>query len=197
MSKYDVIIVGAGPAGLFASYELLKQDKKKKILLIDKGKRVEKRKPNEVMCGIGGAGTFSDGKLTLTANLSHEKAFHLIAKGKYQKILDYVDGIFTDFGVNSPYYPKKTKDLEELIREATINDVELIVRKARHVGTDGLTAVILMMEKFLLEKGVEIKERTEIVDIVVKKGKVCGVKTKKRRDLLFRYCSLSPWKNQY
>jgi len=179
MSKYDVIIVGAGPAGLFASYELLKRDKKKKILLIDKGKRVEKRKPNEVMCGIGGAGTFSDGKLTLTANLSHEKAFHLIAKGKYQKILDYVDNIFTDFGVNSPYYPKKTKDLEELIREATINDVELIVRKARHVGTDGLTAVILMMEKLLLEKGVEIKERTEVVDIVVKKGKVCGVKTKK------------------
>jgi len=179
MSKYDVIVVGAGPAGLFSCYEILKNDKKKKILLIDKGKRVEKRNPKEVMCGIGGAGTFSDGKLTLTANLSHEKAFHLIAKGKYQKLLDYVDQIFTDFGVNSSYYPKKTEELENLIREATINDVELIVRKARHVGTDGLKAVILKMEKHLLEKGVEIMDRVEVTDVVIKKGKVCGVETKK------------------
>ena len=179
MSKYDVIVVGAGPAGLFSCYELLKKDSKKKILLIDKGKRVEKRNPKEVMCGVGGAGTFSDGKLTLTATLSHEKAFHLISKSKYQKILDYVDQTFTEFGVDAPYFPKRTKDLEELIREATINDVELIVRKARHVGTDGLKAVILKMEKYLLEKGVEILDGVEVTDVVVKKGKVCGVETKK------------------
>jgi uncharacterized FAD-dependent dehydrogenase len=89
MFKYDVIVVGAGPAGLFSCYELLKGKKKRRILLIDKGKKVEERKPNEVMCGIGGAGTFSDGKLTLTATLSH-KNFHLISKEKYQKIPDYV-----------------------------------------------------------------------------------------------------------
>ena len=179
MSKYDVIVVGAGPAGLFSCYELLKSKKKRKILLIDKGSKVEKRKPNELMCGIGGAGTFSDGKLTLTANLSHEKAFHLISKSKYQKILDYVDETFTNFGVTSPYYPKQTKELDELIKEATINDVELVVRKARHVGTDGLKEVILKMEKYLLEKGIEILEKTEVTDIVVKNGKVTGVKTKK------------------
>ena len=76
MSKYDVIVVGAGPAGLFACYELLKSHKDIKIALIDMGNRIENRKPNEVMSGIGGAGTFSDGKLHLTAYLSHEKAFH-------------------------------------------------------------------------------------------------------------------------
>jgi len=178
MSKYDVIIVGAGPAGLFSCYELLKGKKKRKILLIDKGKRVEKRKSSEVMCGIGGAGTFSDGKLTLTANLSHEKAFHLISKSKYQKILDYVDERFTEFGVTAPYFPKYTEELDNLIKEATLNDIELIIRKARHVGTDGLRNVILKMEKYLLEKGVEIKDQTEVVDIVVKKDKVSGVKTK-------------------
>ncbi len=179
MSKYDVIIVGAGPAGLFSCYELLKSKKKRKILLIDKGKRVEKRKPNEVMCGIGGAGTFSDGKLTLTATLSHEKAFHLISQNKYQKILNYVDEVFTEFGVTAPYFPKYTKELDKLVREATINDIELIVRKARHVGTDGLKNVILKIEKYLLEKGVEIKDQTEVTDIVIKKGKISGVKTKK------------------
>ncbi len=179
MFKYDVIVVGAGPAGLFSCYELLKGKKKRRILLIDKGKKVEERKPNEVMCGIGGAGTFSDGKLTLTATLSHEKAFHLISKEKYQKILDYVDKTFTDFGVVSEYYPKQTNELDDLIKEATINDVELVIRKARHVGTDGLKEVIFKMEKYLLGKGVDIKDRTEIDDIVVKAGKVMGVKTKK------------------
>ena len=128
MSKYDVIIVGAGPAGLFASYELLKRKKGIKIALLDMGKRLEKRKSSEVMSGIGGAGTFSDGKLHYTADLSHEKAFHLISKPKYQKILDCVDEIFKEFGVNSEYYPKMTPEYDELIRDAILNDIELVVR---------------------------------------------------------------------
>ena len=82
--KYDFIVVGAGPAGLFACYDLLRASKKSKIALVEMGKRMGKRRRNEVMSGFGGAGTFSDGKLTLTANLSHEKAFHLINKNKYQ-----------------------------------------------------------------------------------------------------------------
>jgi len=95
MKQYDYILVGAGPAGMFACNEILKKDPKGKIALIDMGKKIEEREPNEVMIGIGGAGTFSDGKLTLTANLSHEKAFHLISKFEYQKILDYVDKSFS------------------------------------------------------------------------------------------------------
>lgn len=75
MSKYDIIIVGGGPAGLFACYELIKSESKLKIALIDMGKTLNKRIPTEVMSGIGGAGTFSDGKLHFTADLSHEKAF--------------------------------------------------------------------------------------------------------------------------
>lgn len=104
MKRYDYLIVGAGPAGLFACYELLKKGKKN-ILLIDLGKRIEDRKAKDVMVGIGGAGTYSDGKLTLTANLSHEKAFHLISKFQYQKILDYVDSIFNKFEVDPELIP--------------------------------------------------------------------------------------------
>ena len=66
--NYDVLVVGAGPAGMFACYELLKKRKKLKIALIDMGHRIEKRKPSEVMSGFGGAGTFSDGKLHLVSN---------------------------------------------------------------------------------------------------------------------------------
>jgi uncharacterized protein len=175
--KYDVIVVGAGPAGLFACYTLLQKRKKMKIALLDMGKRLGKRKPSEVMCGIGGAGTFSDGKLTLTATLSHEKAFHLLPRTKYQKILDHVDSVLTDFGVDSEYYPKKNKNLEKLILQSEINDVELVVRKARHVGTDKLKKVIFNFQEYLLEKGIELFDQTQVKDLLVKDGKIQGVKT--------------------
>ncbi len=179
--KYDVIVVGAGPAGLFACYSLLQKRKKLKIALVDMGKRLGKRKPNEVMCGVGGAGTFSDGKLTLTANLSHEKAFHVLARSKYQKILDYVDSVLTDFGVDSEYYPKDNNNLKNLIFESEKNDVELVVRKARHVGTDKLKKVIFNFQEYLLKNGVKLYDETEVKDLLVKDDKIQGVKTTKEQ----------------
>jgi hypothetical protein len=176
--QYDVVIVGAGPAGLFACYSLLQKKSKLKIALVDRGKIIGKRKPQEVMCGIGGAGTFSDGKLTLTATLSHEKAFHILPKGKYQKVLDYVDKILTEFGVDSEYYPKENKNLQKLVFEAQKNDVELVVRKARHVGTDKLKKVILNFQEYFLEKGVDIYDECEVEDLLLKEGKLKGVKLK-------------------
>lgn len=192
MSKYDVIIVGAGPAGLFACYELLKSDKKLKIALLDMGNKLSKRKPLEVMSGIGGAGTFSDGKLHFTADLSHEKAFHVLAKAKYQKVLDYVDTIFTEFGVDSEYYPKMTPNYDELIREAVLNDIELVIRKARHVGTDKLKKVMENFESYLEEAGVEIFDRTEVEDLIVRNNKVRGVLTKKKKELISDIVLLAP-----
>lgn len=175
MNRNKYIIVGAGPAGMFASHEILKKNPKAKITLIDMGKRIENRKPAEVMIGIGGAGTFSDGKLTLTANLSHEKAFHLITKGEYQKILDYVDTLFTNFGVDSDYYPKETDEFRSLVEGAQINDIELVTRKARHVGTDKLKKFVEKFQEYLIEKGVEILDEKKVEDIIVKDGNVQGV----------------------
>ena len=192
MSNYDVIIVGAGPAGLFAAYELLKHNSNTKICLIDMGNKISNRLPSEVMSGVGGAGTFSDGKLHFTANLSHEKAFHLIQKNEYQKILDYTDEIFTQFGVDSEYFPKHTTDLEKLISDATINDIELIIRKTRHVGTDNLKKVIEKFEKYLVEKGVDIKDKTEIVDLVIEKKKIKGVITSKNKTIFANNILLAP-----
>jgi uncharacterized FAD-dependent dehydrogenase len=177
--KYDVIVVGAGPAGLFACYSLLQKRKKLKIALVDRGKRLDKRKPSEVMCGVGGAGAFSDGKLTLTANLSHEKAFHILPRTKYQKVLDYVDSVLTDFGVDSEYYPKENEDLKNLVYEAEKNDVELVLRKARHVGTDKLKKVIHNFQEYLLENGIDLHDEMEVKDLIVQKGKIQGVKTSK------------------
>lgn len=191
--KFDTVIVGAGPAGLFACYEIIKKNPKCKIALVDMGSRIEDRKPSEVMIGVGGAGTFSDGKLTLTATLSHEKAFHLISQHNYQDILDYVDDIFNSFGVDSEYFPKETPELKKLIEESQINDVELVLRKARHVGTDKLKMFVEKFQGYLIEKGVELIDRTTIKDILVgKKGEVIGVVTDKGKEILGKTVLLSP-----
>jgi len=166
--KYDVIIVGAGPAGMFAAYELIKNSPKKKIALIEMGEKIENRDRKNVMHGVGGAGTFSDGKLTLTANLSHEKTFHLINQSDYQVILDYVDDILTDFGVDSDYYPKSNDEARNLVEDAQRNGIELVIRKTRHVGTDKLTKVMESFQNFLIKKGVVLLDRTEVKDLVFK-----------------------------
>ena len=181
--NYDVIVVGAGPAGLFACYELIQQKKGLKIALIDMGKRMGKRKPNEVMSGFGGAGTFSDGKLHYTGVLSHEKAFHLISKKKYQEILNHVDDIFTKFGVDSEYYPKKNDELERLITESKINDVDLVVRKTRHVGSDKLQQVMMKYQEYLLENNVDILDKTEVKDLIVERKRIKGVVVGKKNIL--------------
>jgi uncharacterized protein len=183
LMNFDVIIVGAGPAGLFACYELIQQKKNLKIALVDMGSRMGKRKPEEVMSGFGGAGTFSDGKLHFTALLSHEKAFHLTSRRKYQKILDNVDEIFTNFGVDSEYYPSGNEELEELITDAHKNDIELVVRKTRHVGTDKLKKIMTKFQKYLLENNVEIIDKTEVTDIIVEKGKAKGIRIGRKKIL--------------
>ncbi len=174
---YDLIIVGGGPAGLFAAYELSKYSNKR-ILLVEKGKSIEKRERKEAMCGIGGAGTFSDGKLHFTPVLSHEKILGLYNIEEYQKYLDYVDAIFTDFGVDADYYPKNKKKVQEFVDRCKRNSVHLFVRKTRHVGSDKLPLIIKNFEKYLIEKGVEIKSETTVTEIIIEgnecKGVICG-----------------------
>ncbi|MBT3985068.1 FAD-dependent oxidoreductase [archaeon] len=172
---YDVIIVGGGPAGLFAAYELAVKSNKT-VLLIEKGKGIETRGKNEVMCGIGGAGTFSDGKLHFTPCLSHEKMLDLYSVAEYQEYVDYVDKLFSEFGVTAEYYPKDSKKVQELVDRCKRNSIHLFVRKIRHVGSDKLPKVIGNFEKFLREKGIEIKTEKVVTDLIVEEGVCKGVK---------------------
>ena len=177
---YDVIIVGGGPAGLFAAYELA-TNSNKSVLLIEKGKGIETRKKSEVMCGIGGAGTFSDGKLHFTPCLSHEKMLDLYSVAEYQEYIDYVDKLFSEFGVNAEYYPKDSNVVQGLVDRCKRNSIHLFVRKIRHVGSDKLPRVIGNFENYLKEKNVEIRTETTVDDIIIEGGICKGVKVSGER----------------
>ncbi len=167
MNTYDIIIVGAGPAGLFAAYELVNKKPELKVCLIELGNLIRNRQRTEVMSGVGGAGTFSDGKLHYTPVLSHEKMLHLFNQEEYQIYLDRVDELFTRFGVTAEYYPKDMEQAIKLADEAKKKSIKLFIRKARHVGSDKLPQVIGNFEDHLLSRGVIIKDKVEIDDIIL------------------------------
>jgi hypothetical protein len=177
---------------MFACFELLKKIEGKRIALLDMGNRLENRAADEVMTGFGGAGTYSDGKLHYTPKLSHERTFHLIDPDDYQKILDQVEKVFAGFGVDSEYFPKNVDEVERLIEEAERNDVELVVRRAQHVGTDKLKEVVANFQKYLLDRGVTFFDKTEIEDLVVEKGEVVGVIDTKKQKYLAKKILLVP-----
>jgi len=173
--KYDIVIVGSGPAGIFAAYELTKIAPKTKVAIIEMGNSIDNRKPNEVMMGFGGVGTYSDGKLHFSTVLSQERALHLIEREDFQKILDDVEVIFRRFGVTSKAYFPDTKEAKELIDEAQRSGIEVVSRKLVHIGTDKLPEVIKNFDTYLRKKGIEIITNTKIEDILVKDKKCVGV----------------------
>jgi len=173
--RYDLVVVGAGPAGIFVCFEILKKKPKTKIALLDMGPRLEKRKASQVMSGFGGAGTYSDGKLHYTPKLSHERALHLINEKGYVKILAQVEEIFKTFGVDSDYYPKNPLEVKEMVEEAEKHNIELVVRRTQHVGTDKLRKVIKKFQNYLIDNKVDLIDGTKIEDIIVRKNRCIGV----------------------
>ena len=114
MKNYDVLIIGAGPAGIFTALEMIKKGTSKKIALIEKGKPVEKRncpktktkkclncKPHcHITTGFSGAGAFSDGKLSLSYEVGGDLPL-LIGEEIAQETIDYTDKIYLEFGADS------------------------------------------------------------------------------------------------
>lgn len=175
-SKYDVLIVGSGPAGLFAAYEIAKHSNFK-IAVLEKGHSLKKRKRTEVMSGVGGTGTFSDGKLHFSPNLSHEKMFHLYTQSEYEKYLRYVDKLFIHFGVDAPISPHSNHEAEKLVDKCRKKGVKIFSRKLRHVGSDKLPGVIGNFVDELQELGVEILTETTVTDLILNGKLVKGVNT--------------------
>lgn len=172
---YDVVIVGAGPAGLFAALELSKNNIHN-ILIIDKGPSINARTPGDTMCGVGGSGTYSDGKLHFSLTLSQERLLDFMSPKEAQDLLDRVETDFLDFGVTAPATPTNMEEVKELIKECQRYNIKLYPRRVRHVGSDALPGVIKNIVKSLEKNGVEFKTLTNVQKIV-KKDKIFILKT--------------------
>lgn len=182
---YDVVIVGAGPAGLFTAYELLEKDKKLKIAILDRGLKADKRmcpmnkfkteckncKPCGILSGYGGAGTFSDGKLNFVPKLGKSDLFKYMGRQEAFDIIDDTEKIFNKFGMDSKVYPTNMDEANKIKEKVAKTGASLLIIKQKHLGSDHLPKYIDDITKYLEKKGVETFEQADVEDIIEEKGK--------------------------
>ena len=189
MNKYDVIIVGAGPAGIFTALEMLKLGSEKKILIIEKGRAIEKRscpksktkqcvscKPYcHITTGFSGAGAFSDGKLSLSYEVGGDLPT-LIGETAAQDLIDYTDKIYLDFGADTHIEGiGNTEEVKEIRKRAIQAGLKLVDCPIRHLGTEKAQDIYYAIEQYLLNNGVEIKFGCECVNLLLKDSECMGV----------------------
>ena len=176
---YDVIIIGAGPAGLFSAYELIEKNNKLKVLLLDKGKFANNRtcpmneknipccncNPCAIMSGYGGAGTFSDGKLNFVPKIGKSDLYKYMDIKDANDLIDETEAIFNKFNMNSDVYPSNMDEANEIKKRVAINGARLLLIKQKHLGSDKLPTYISDMTNYLKDKGVVIKELCNVTDI--------------------------------
>ena len=177
--KYDVIIVGAGPAGLFSAYELITKNKKLKIALIDKGSSVEHRvcpmnkkgipcqncNPCAILSGYGGAGTFSDGKLNFIPKLGKSDLTKYMLESEANRLIDETEEIFNKFNMDAEVYPSNMDEAIEIRKRVAIAGARLLLIKQKHLGSDHLPEYIDGICKYLEKNGIDLFERANVTDI--------------------------------
>ncbi len=201
--KYDAVVIGAGPSGVFLAYELIQKNKHQNILLIEQGKRVENRicpieKKGEctkckplcnITCGFSGAGAFSDGKLSLYNKDDDE--IHVggilqeyIGVEETKKLIDYTDKIYLKFGADKKLEGTEHKEEVKQIKEkAKKENITLIDIPIRHLGTEKSHELYGKIEKYLIDNGVNILFETAVEDLIIEDGIIKGVKIRPSKNI--------------
>ena len=184
--KYDVIVVGAGPAGIFAALELSSRPDLR-VAILDKGPLIEKRRchvregracahcqPCSIMTGWGGAGAFSDGKLTLSP-ASGGHLSELLGEQQAQALIDEVDRIYVDYGATKNVYGRHTDGYDSLAKKDILAGIRLVSVPIRHIGTERSAEIMARMYEDLVKRGVHIKMRTPVKRLLTNGGATTGV----------------------
>lgn len=181
-----VVIVGAGPAGIFTAIEMLKNGTKKEIVIVEKGASVENRhcpksktgycmscKPYcHITTGFSGAGAFSDGKLSLSYEVGGDLP-NLVGENIVQETINYTDKIYIDFGADEHIEGVGNSDAVKDIRKRAIKaGLKLVDCPIRHLGTEKAQEIYLSIEKYLINNGVNIMFGYECVNLVLD-GNIC------------------------
>jgi uncharacterized protein len=204
MLMYNVAIIGGGPAGIFSALEIMKLRPEWKVVLVEKGKRIEKRKcflregakscPNCRVCGLlsgwGGAGAFSDGKLTLTPDVGGHLVDYM-PREKVEDLISYVDKLYLKYGATDEVFGTDKEVFADIERQATLAELKLIYSPVRHLGTERSLDVLKNMQDFLSDKITILND--ELADkLIVECEQVKGFTTKSGKEIRAEYTIIAP-----
>ena len=188
--KYDVIIIGAGPGGIFCAYRLLEKRKELKVLMIEKGRPIEKRvcpkrktgvcagcHPCAITTGFAGAGAFSDGKLSLSPDVGGNLP-QILGYERTKELIGESDDIYLKFGADTKVYGvDKEKEIRKIRRKAINANLKLVECPIRHLGTEEGYKIYYRLQQHLTEEGVSMRFNTMVKEILVEEGCAQGVVT--------------------
>ena len=204
--SFDVVIVGTGPAGIFAALELSQDVPGIQIAMFEKGAALEARScplqdggsvcmhcsPCSTVSGWGGAGAFSDGKITLSPEVGGILDQYL-DQDAFKEMLQHVDDYYLHFGAPETIYGvDREEEIEAIRKKAVLANLKLVPAPVRHMGTGRTKEVLNNMRKYLLEHGVEVHYNERVHRVLVEDGTVCGVQLQSGDSIKARYVICAP-----